>query len=325
MKLNADMLARLPFKLRVEIEENALRKPLTQSELAFEQRRILAELRKHKTPGTRTDLKGGEATSGKDLPQVHVTAVVGKIYGESRTQVEKRFAIVDAAEAEPEKFGKLLADMDRTGRVNGVFRQLKVAKQAALIRAEPPPLPGRGPYRVAVVDFSWPENTGRDDVSHRIVPDYPPMTIEEICTFPLASILMEDAVVWMWVTNYELLHGIHLPVLEAEGLKAKRLFTWGKTHFGGGDVLRGQTEHAIVAFRGKPPTGAIELSNQSTWLLAPRPKGHSRKPPEFYDLVEKLCPAPRYADLFSRYSHNDRWDCHGDEAPALAEREAAEF
>jgi N6-adenosine-specific RNA methylase IME4 len=42
---------------------------------------------------------------------------------------------------------------------------------------------------------------------------------------------------------------------------------------------------------------------------------HSLKPKEFYDLVESLCPAPRYADLFSRYRHNDKWDCHGDEAP----------
>lgn len=34
--------------------------------------------------------------------------------------------------------------------------------------------------------------------------------------------------------------------------------------------------------------------------------------PEFCDLVE---PAPRYADLFSRYRHSEKWDCHGDEAP----------
>jgi hypothetical protein len=33
------------------------------------------------------------------------------------------------------------------------------------------------------------------------------------------------------------------------------------------------------------------------------------------ELVESLCPAPRYADLFSRYRHNDKWDCYGDEAP----------
>ena len=28
-----------------------------------------------------------------------------------------------------------------------------------------------------------------------------------------------------------------------------------------------------------------------------------------------VVPAPRYADLFSRYQHNDKWHCHGDEAP----------
>jgi hypothetical protein len=66
MKLNADILRKLPLALRVEVEENAQRKPLTQSELAFEQRRILAELRKHKTPGTRNDLK---STSAKDFAQ----------------------------------------------------------------------------------------------------------------------------------------------------------------------------------------------------------------------------------------------------------------
>jgi N6-adenosine-specific RNA methylase IME4 len=63
--------------------------------------------------------------------------------------------------------------------------------------------------------------------------------------------------------------------------------------------------------RGKP---VVELKNQSTVLSAPA-RGHSVKPVEFYDLVESLCPAPRYADLFSRYQHNDKWDCHGDEAP----------
>ena len=128
MKLNRDIFRMLPLGLRIQIEENAQRKPLTQSELAIEQRRILAELRKHKTPGERTDLKPG--TSGKTFPEVRATDLVGKLFNESRKQVEKRLAIVDAAEAEPEKFAKLLADMDRTGRVNGVYRRLKITKQA---------------------------------------------------------------------------------------------------------------------------------------------------------------------------------------------------
>ena len=49
--------------------------------------------------------------------------------------------------------------MDRTGRVDGVYRRLKIARQAEQIRAEPPPLPGKGPYRAIVVDPPW-----RDDV-----------------------------------------------------------------------------------------------------------------------------------------------------------------
>jgi N6-adenosine-specific RNA methylase IME4 len=251
------------------------------------------------------------------LPQVHATSIVGELYGESRTQVEKRLAVVDAAEAEPEKYSKLLADMDRTGRVSGIYRCLRVAQQAEIIRAEPPPLPGRGPYRGAVIDFPWADDTGRyDDPSHRLVTSYPTMTLEEICAFDLASILTSDAAVWLWFTNYHVSRGIHCTVLDALGLQPKAMLTWAKPHFGGGDWLRGQTEQCILAVRGKP---VVTLTNQSTLLLAPprESSGHSLKPKEFYDLVESLCPAPRYADLFSRYRHNEKWDCHGNEVPSV--------
>ena len=65
-----------------------------------------------------------------------------------------------------------------------------------------------------------------------------------------------------------------------------------------------------MAVRGKP---IVHLTNQTTALQAPV-RAHSQKPDEFYDFVEKLCPAPRYAYLFSR-SVRERWDCHGDELP----------
>jgi N6-adenosine-specific RNA methylase IME4 len=86
-----------------------------------------------------------------------------------------------------------------------------------------------------------------------------------------------------------------------------------------GAWMRGQTEHCILARRGKP---TVELTTQSTLLHAPVGR-HSEKPRAFYDFVESLCPAPRYAYLFSRYRHNENWDCHGDEAPR-ATTEAAE-
>ena len=181
MKLNRDILRKLPLALRVEIEENRQHKPLTQSELAVEQRRLVAELRKHKTPGARNDLKSAKATSAKDFAQVaaetkRATKIVGRLFNESDRQVEKRFAIVDAAEAEPEKFGKLLADMDRTGRANGVYRRLKIARQADRFRSEPPPFPGNGPYRVATIDLPWPYEKRDVDPSHRAARPYPTMS-----------------------------------------------------------------------------------------------------------------------------------------------------
>ena len=68
MELTRELLSSLPTALRIEIEENALRKDLTQSELAHQQERILVELRKHKTPGARNDLK--PSTSAEPSAQV---------------------------------------------------------------------------------------------------------------------------------------------------------------------------------------------------------------------------------------------------------------
>ncbi len=100
-------------------------------------------------------------------------------------------------------------------------------------------------------------------------------------------------------------------VLDAWGFKQKTILTWAKDRMGTGDWLRGQTEHCLLAVRGKP---VVELTNQTTLLHGPL-RANSQKPVEFYDFIERLCPAPRYAYLFSRYGHNEKWDCHGDEAP----------
>jgi N6-adenosine-specific RNA methylase IME4 len=222
---------------------------------------------------------------------------------------EKAKAVVDAAEVEPEKFGKLQEDMDRTGRVNGVSRRLKIAKHAEQVRTEPPPLPGNGPYRVGIIDFPWPYEKRDADASHRAARPYPTTSITAMRALPVPSIMHDDSILWFWTTNHHMREA--LEIANGWGFEIKTILTWAKDKIGTGDWLRGQTEHRIMAVRGKP---IVSLTNQSTLLRAPS-RGHSVKPKEFYDLVESLCPAPRYADLFSRYRHNEGWDCHGDEAP----------
>src|SRR5262249_45836985 len=130
--------------------------------------------------------KGGQVA----LPfQGRAADKAAKATGMARRTLEKAEAIVDAAEAEPEKFGKLLADMDRTGRADGPYKRLRVIQQGDAIRAEPPPLPGRGPYRVAIVDLPWPYELHDDDPSQRAILPYLTMAIERMCTLPVGEIM----------------------------------------------------------------------------------------------------------------------------------------
>jgi N6-adenosine-specific RNA methylase IME4 len=216
-----------------------------------------------------------------------------------------------AAQAEPERFAKPLADMNRTGRVHGPFKRVKIARQSAEIRLESPPLPGRGPYRVLVVDPPWPYEKRDEDPSHRAVLPYPTMSIAQIAALGVPAIVHDDSILWLWTTNAHMREAFGL--LDVWGFEQKTILTWVKDRFGTGDWLRGQTEHALLTVRGKP---TVQLTNESTVLFAPV-GAHSQKPDEFYTFVEKLCPAPRYCELFSRRARPN-WDGHGDEHPPIS-------
>jgi MT-A70 len=252
MELNRDILRQLPLALRIEIEENAQRKPLTQSELAYEQRRILEVLRQHAKPGERTDLTSEKTFSQVAPRENRATALIGHLFNESHKQVEKRLTIVAAAAAEPERFGKLLADMDCTGCVNGPYRRLKNARAAEAIRAEPPPLPGRGPYHVGQIDIPWAYEPDDEDARERGVLPYPTLSIAQASALDVGSIMHEDSILWMWVTNFILARGLHLSVLDAWGFEPKTVVTWPKDRVGRGHWVKGQSEHLVMAVRGKP-------------------------------------------------------------------------
>lgn len=305
--------------VRGEFCENTIRKDFTLSEAVAIKRALEPAERAQAKERMLAGRPSGKFPKGNGNRRA--LDKVAKVVGKDRTTIARAEAIVDAAEAEPEKFNHLLEQMDRTGRLNGVYRRLKIAKQAEEIRKEPPPLPGRGPYRVAVADVPWPYEIRDEDPSHCAARPYPTMTLEAIRALgpQVQKILHEDCALWFWTTNYHM--RFSFDVLDAWGLESRTILTWVKDRMGTGDWLRSQTEHCILAIRGKP---TVTLTNQTTVLHAPT-RGHSVKPVEFYDFVESLCPAPRYVDLFSRYRHNDKWDCYGDEAPTeLTTSEAAQ-
>ena len=162
-----------------------------------------------------------------------------------------------------------------------------------------------GKFEVIVVDPPWPYQNRAEDNTHRARSQYSrkSMTIDEIKAIDIPA--MDSCVLWLWTTNAFMHDAFH--ALEAWGLTAKTILTWVKHKFGTGDWLRGQTEHCIMAIKGKP---VVNLGAQSTVIMAPL-REHSRKPDEFYTMVESLCPG-RKLDMFAR-TERDGWEYHGDE------------
>jgi N6-adenosine-specific RNA methylase IME4 len=242
--------------------------------------------------------------------------IIAKATGKGARTLEKAEAIVRAAEAEPDRFGKLVEAMDRTGRVNGPFKRLQNIISTDRLRAEPPPLPTRGPYRSGIIDPPWASEPGDADKDHsaRGYYPYPTMTPEQIAAMPVQSILHDDASVWLWITNFHLMHGHQLMIAEAWGLKPVALLTWIKSRWGQGQRVRGATEHLIQMVRG---TVACLGSDTKTWFEGKRGQ-HSQKPIESYAIVETLSAASRYFELFSRGQPREHWDLHGNEVGKLA-------
>lgn len=287
MKLNREVLRKLPLAMRIEIEENAARKSLTQSELAFEQRRILAELRKHTAPGSRTDLKGGKATYGNMLPQVHTTSVVGKLYGESRTQVERRLAVIDSGN------NKLIAEMDRTGKVSAAHRALRRVEDEKRILGLAHIV---GKFKTLVIDPPWRYDT---DFLGRSKPDYATIPTEELLELPVESWAEDNAHLYLWVTNAMLRHAFDL--MEAWGFKYNTVLTWAKPSLGKGTQFRGQTEHVLFGIRGTLGTRRKDIG---TVFHAPTTGVDSEKPEKFYEIV-RAASYPPYGEAFQRKARPD--------------------
>jgi N6-adenosine-specific RNA methylase IME4/ParB-like chromosome segregation protein Spo0J len=210
-----------------------------------------------------------------------------------------------------EKQASLLATVE-----SGAAKTLKEALAKSVkadvvagLAAEPTPLPA-GPFRIIVADPPWRYEKRADDATHRGANPYPDMSTEEICALPVGGIAHDDSILWLWTTNAFMRDAFR--VLDAWGFQERTILTWVKNRMGTGDWLRGKTEHCILAIRGKP---TVTLTNQTTELAAAM-REHSRKPDEFYALVEALCPGSKI-ELFAREARTG-WSAWGAEPDKFA-------
>jgi N6-adenosine-specific RNA methylase IME4 len=201
------------------------------------------------------------------------------------TEQQRRVA-VEIADGRADSVAKAIDNIKRKAR-DEVARRLD---------ADAPEMP-EGPWDVIVADPAWRFQKRAGDSTHRnrAGVEYPDMTVDAIKDLPVGDLAAEDCVLWLWAPNAFIVDGTATEVIEAWGFTPKTMVTWAKPGLGTGDWLRGATEHAILAVRGRP---TVTLTNQSTLLPAPV-RDHSRKPVEFWALVDSLCHGKKL-ELFSR-------------------------
>jgi len=181
-------------------------------------------------------------------------------------------------------------------------RKIEIEKIAQRIQNNQIQRP-EGLFDVIVVDPPWPYGTDYDPDGRRGACPYPEMSLEEIKNIkPPAS---ENCVLFLWTTHKFMRYSFD--ILDIWGFREVAIITWVKDRMGLGTWLRSRSEFCIMAVKGSPK---VNLTNQTT-IIEGKVREHSRKPDEFYQMVDSLC-IGRKLDYFAREKRNG-WEIFGEE------------
>jgi N6-adenosine-specific RNA methylase IME4 len=175
-------------------------------------------------------------------------------------------------------------------------------------------------FATVLADPPWrfTNRTGKMAPEHRRLSRYDTMELDEICALPVQEVAANPAHLYLWVPNALLPDGLR--VMAAWGFAYKSNLVWHKVRKDGGSDGRGVgfyfrnvTELCLFGVRGKNartlPPGRRQVN-----LVGTRKREHSRKPDEFYDVIEACSPGDRL-ELFARGSR-DGWTAWGNQAEA---------
>lgn len=133
LEIEARILPLSPVEmLRAEHDENVVRQDFTPSEKVAIGRKLEEEVAKQAKERQSHGLTAPGRNASDQLPEAlkgTTREIVGKAVGVSGNTYARAKRVVEAAEAEPEKYGDLVEEMDKTGNVSGTLNKLK-ARQA---------------------------------------------------------------------------------------------------------------------------------------------------------------------------------------------------
>jgi N6-adenosine-specific RNA methylase IME4 len=271
--------------VRGELIENTSRKDFTPSELVA----IAATVEKRERELAQQRMTLGKISTGSTgKTRDKIAAPLGV----SGRTLEKARDVVEAAEREPEHFGHLVLEMDRTGKVNAAHRALRRSQDERRVLGL---VPAAGRCRALVIDPPWQYDM---DFLGRGKPDYGTMTHEQLLALPVPTWAEDNCHLYLWTPNAMLPHGFEL--MARWGFRYNTTLTWAKPKYGLGTHFRGQTEHVLFGIRG---TLATRRNDISTLFEAPV-GNHSEKPEHFYEIV-RAASFPPYGEAFQRVARPD--------------------
>jgi N6-adenosine-specific RNA methylase IME4 len=178
----------------------------------------------------------------------------------------------------------------------------------------------KGRFGAILADPPWQfqNRTGKMAPEHKRLSRYPTLALDDIKAIPVAAAAASSSHLYLWVPNALLAEG--LAVLQAWGFTYKSNLVWHKIRKDGGPDGRGVgfyfrnvTELVLFGVRGNLRT--LPPGRRQVNFLATQKREHSRKPDEFYGIVESCSPGP-YLELFAR-QRREGWVHWGNEVPGI--------
>lgn len=255
--------------------------------------------------------KAAKATKKAD--QGKAAAVAAKAVGASTRSVERAKAV---ATKRPELIEQVKAAKLSLKQAEKAIRKDEALKNVLVYR---PPL---GSFAVIVTDVSWEYDDKLDGPGARGGIDYAAQKLDEIMAMKIPA--AADCALWFWVTNAFLIDGTAARVLVAWGFEPKALLTWrkvdkaGADRLGSGHYLQNNTEHVILAVRGKP---MIVGAGQPSFFEGQRTSTHSEKPARFFEIAERVTPcAPEARIELNARKKRPGWNASGADLQKESER-----
>jgi len=171
-------------------------------------------------------------------------------------------------------------------------------------------------YDVILADPPWkfstwsPRGNGKGPERH-----YPTMTLDALRALEVNRLAADNCALFLWACWPSIFRDVP-GLLESWGFEYRSCaFLWVKANRSGsgfftglGYYTRANTEPCLLAIKGKMPVAAHDVPQ----VLYSPVQGHSQKPADQYNRIERLYPGRRYLELFARRKQPG-WSVWGNE------------